>query len=127
MPLLEGVRFHVPPSVSAERQLHVSTLLQANGASLAPLTEADYVVTNAFDFEGWQSVPDNAKVVTVRTLLLTGLAGRPDRTLGDMARENHDIRKDTTVSRTVSDEVRLCTLHLGRSTILRTQRCYSRA
>lgn len=76
MPLLEGVTFHVPPSVSAERQLHVSTLLQANGASLAPLTEADYVVTNAFDFEGWQSVPDNAKVVTETWLERTMILGK---------------------------------------------------
>ncbi|THH15096.1 hypothetical protein EW146_g5335 [Bondarzewia mesenterica] len=76
MPLFEGITYYISPSGTPEHRLANSRLLEVNGAPPAPLTEATYIITDVFDFEGWSSIRKDAKVVTEYWLERTILLGK---------------------------------------------------
>lgn len=59
------VAYTLSSSLGVDDQNRLSTILDANGASRRPLEDATHIITNTLEFEGWESVPKSAEVVTV--------------------------------------------------------------
>jgi hypothetical protein len=65
MHLFADVKYYLSPSLDANDREALETLLNANGAVKETLQRATRIITNSFQFEGWQSVGSDAAIVTV--------------------------------------------------------------
>ena len=65
MGIFSGVTYALSSSLRASDQKFLSDHLDANGATRNPLEDATHIVSDTLEFEGWQSAPENAEVVTV--------------------------------------------------------------
>lgn len=63
--LFEGVTFHIPSSVPDARREDLILILTTNGAVEASIQEANHIITNSAEFEGWQSIGEGVAVVSV--------------------------------------------------------------
>ena len=65
MGLFSDVAYTLSSSLRVDDQKHLSATLDANGATRSSLEDATHIVTDTLEFEGWQSAPKNAELVTV--------------------------------------------------------------
>lgn len=65
MGLFSGVAYTLSSSLRVDDQKHLSANLDANGATRSSLEDTTHIVTDTLEFEGWQSAPKSAEVVTV--------------------------------------------------------------
>ena len=65
MVIFSGVTYILSSSLRTSDQEFLSGLLDANGATRGSLEDATHVISDTLEFEGWQSAPEKAEVVTV--------------------------------------------------------------
>lgn len=65
MGIFSGVVYILSSSLRASDQEFLSGLLDANDATRSSLEDATHVISDTLEFEGWQSAPEKAEVVTV--------------------------------------------------------------
>ena len=65
MGLFSGVAYTLSSSLRVGDQKHLSANLDANGGSRSSLEDSTHIITDTLEFEGWQSAPENAEIVTV--------------------------------------------------------------
>lgn len=65
MGLFSDVAYTLSSSLRVDDQKHLSANLDANGATPSSLEDATHIITDTLEFEGWQSAPKKAEVVTV--------------------------------------------------------------
>lgn len=65
MGIFSGVTYTLSSSLRVSDQGFLSDHLDANGAARSPLEDATHIISDTLEFEGWQSAPENAEVVTV--------------------------------------------------------------
>lgn len=65
MGIFSGVAYTLSSSLRASDREFLSGILDANGATRSSLESATHVISGTLEFEGWQSAPENAEVVTV--------------------------------------------------------------
>ncbi|KII83923.1 hypothetical protein PLICRDRAFT_95612 [Plicaturopsis crispa FD-325 SS-3] len=63
-PIFDGVAYYLPPSLSAQRQTEISTILNQNGAISESLEHATHIITNTHYFEGWRDIDEHASIVS---------------------------------------------------------------
>ena len=72
--LLQGHSFFVTFCYLPEEQIKLRSLLELNGGTVVEsVQDADYVVTDTWEFEDKESVPEEASLVTVRHSVIPGL------------------------------------------------------
>jgi len=65
MGIFSGVAYTLSSSLRVNDQKWLSEILDPNGATRSSLEDATHIISDTLEFEGWQSAPDNAEVVTV--------------------------------------------------------------
>jgi len=65
MGIFSDVAYTLSSSLRVNDQKHLSDILDANGATRSSLEDATHIISDTPEFEGWQSAPENAEVVTV--------------------------------------------------------------
>ena len=65
MGIFSDVAYTLSSSLRTNDQKHLSEILDANGATQSALKDATHIISDTLEFEGWQSAPENAEVVTV--------------------------------------------------------------
>ena len=65
MGIFSGVAYILSSSLRASDQEFLSGLLDANDATRSSLEDATHIISDTLEFEGWQSAPEQAEVVTV--------------------------------------------------------------
>ena len=65
MGLFSKVAYTLSSSLRAHDQKSLSAHLDANGATRSSLKDATHIITDTLEFEGWESAPNEAQVVTV--------------------------------------------------------------
>lgn len=65
MGLFSGVTYTLSSSLRVDDQNYLTANLDANGATQSSLEETTHIITDTLEFEGWQSAPKNAEIVTV--------------------------------------------------------------
>ena len=65
MGIFSGVAYTLSSSLRASDQESLSEFLDANGAARSTVEDATHIISDTLEFEGWQSAPENAEVVTV--------------------------------------------------------------
>lgn len=72
--LLQGHRFFVTFCYLPDEQIKLRSLLEINGGTVVEsVQDADYIVTDAWEFEDKESMPEEASLVTVRHFVMSGL------------------------------------------------------
>lgn len=65
MGIFSDVAYIVSSSLRVNDQEWLSGMLDANGATRSSLEDATHIISDTLEFEGWQSAPENAEIVTV--------------------------------------------------------------
>ena len=65
MGIFSDVAYTLSSSLRVNDQKHLSDILDLNGATRSPLEDVTHIISDTPEFEGWQSAPENAEVVTV--------------------------------------------------------------
>lgn len=65
MGIFSDVAYTLSSSLRTNDQEWLSDILDANGATRSALEDATHIISDTLEFEGWQSAPKNAEVVTV--------------------------------------------------------------
>lgn len=66
--LFTDVKYAISSSFPDNRQIELEKVLDANGANKADLRQATHVVTDSLQFEGFEKVPPDTAIVSVRKL-----------------------------------------------------------
>lgn len=67
MGIFSGVAYTLSSSLRVNDQKWLSEILDPNGATRSSLEDSTHIISDTLEFEGWQSAPENAEVVTVRS------------------------------------------------------------
>ncbi|KAL5518345.1 ESC4 [Sanghuangporus vaninii] len=62
--LFNGVRYSISPTLAPKRQIELSKLLDANGATLVDFPDATHVISNTLQFEGRELVSKGVQIIT---------------------------------------------------------------
>lgn len=72
--LLHGHRFFVTFCYLPDEQIKLRSLLELNGGTVVEsVQDADYIVTDAWEFEDKEDVSEGASLVTVRYFVMSSL------------------------------------------------------
>ncbi|KAL5534878.1 hypothetical protein ACEPAG_1343 [Sanghuangporus baumii] len=62
--LFNGVRYSISPTLVPQRQIELSKLLDANGATLVDFPDATHVISNTLQFDGRELVSKDVQIIT---------------------------------------------------------------
>ncbi|KAL5495911.1 ESC4 [Sanghuangporus weigelae] len=62
--LFNGVRYTISPTLAPQRQIELSKLLDANGATLVDFSDATHVISNTLQFDGRELVSTDVQIIT---------------------------------------------------------------
>ena len=65
MSIFDGVKFCYTSTITDQRQVDLTLLLEHNGAQPAPLGEATHTITRSPDYEGQDNANEGSVAVTV--------------------------------------------------------------
>ena len=65
MSIFDGIKFFCTSTLSEERKVDLTLLLEHNGAQSVPLVEATHIITLSLDYEGQDNAKKGSFAVTV--------------------------------------------------------------